>query len=106
MHEGKRLTGIHVYLLDLKKNTYTWSKNMKIGKTSIMRESSKLEWKASGPTHPPSRHHPSHVLWEPAPTSNTKGGDFGTHFLLGPRGLALKGTQTFLLAKFKGLILS
>ena len=33
--------------------------------------------------------------------SNTQGGDFGTHFLLGPRGLALFGTQIFLLAKFK-----
>ena len=40
------------------------------------------------------------------PTSNTRGGDFGTHFLLGARGLALFGTQTFLFAKFKEFILS
>ena len=37
----------------------------------------------------PPRHQLSHVLWVPAPTSKTHGGNFGTHFLLGPWGLAL-----------------
>ena len=34
----------------------------------------------------------------------TRGGDFGTHFLLGSRGLVLFGTQTFLLARLKNLL--
>ena len=35
-----------------------------------------------------------------------RGGDFGIHFLLGPWGLALFGTQIFLLEKFKEFTLS
>ena len=50
--------------------------------------------------HPPPMHQPSHVLWEPTPTSNTRVGDFGTYFFLGPRGLKTNGTQTLLFAKF------
>ena len=42
----------------------------------------------------------------PTPTSNTRGGDFGTHFLLGPRGFALFEIQTFLLAKLIEFTLS
>ena len=40
----------------------------------------------------PCNHHqgtPFHVLWEPSPTSNTQGENFGTHIFLGPLGLAL-----------------
>ena len=36
----------------------------------------------------PSRYQYSHVLWEPTPTSNTIGVNFGTHILLGPWGFS------------------
>ena len=72
---------------------------------------SKLPLKVMHPNSPllarnasTSRHHYSHVMREPTPTSNTIGVDFGTHTLLGPWGLAPFLTQTNLVAKFESCI--
>ena len=53
-----------------------------------------------------SRYRHSHVMREPAPTSNIIGVVFGTHTLLGPWGLVSFLTQTNLFAKFLSCILS
>ena len=52
------------------------------------------------------RYRYSHVMREPAPTSNTIGVVFGTHTLLGPQGLVPFLTQTNLFAKFETYNLS
>ena len=53
-----------------------------------------------------SRHHHSHVMREPTPTSNTIEVVFGTHTLLGPWGLVPFLTQTNLVAKFESCLRS